>query len=230
MWRMKILALETATHACSVALRIDGVTQQRHAIAPREHAQRVLPDVHDLLTEAGITLNQLDAIAVGRGPGSFTGVRIAIGIAQGLAFGAELPLVPVSSLAALAQTAADECAAEHVIAAFDARMQELYCACYVRQSHGLVELMGEEQVAAAADVPLPSQGQWLAAGDGWENYDDILQARCSATLTAIHPNTMPQAQAVTKLAEAALHNGGGLPPAQVLPVYLRNNVATPKIV
>ena len=139
---MKILALDTSTEACSAALLIDSQISQRYEVAPREHGALILPMIERLLVDAGVVLSQLDALAFGRGPGAFVGVRIATGVAQGIAFAADLPVVPVSSLAALAQSV------EHanVYSAIDARMDEVYWAAYRKNNEGVVELLGEETV------------------------------------------------------------------------------------
>ncbi len=146
---MKLLALETATEACSAAVWVDGAVLERYEIAPRRHAVLILPMVEAVLAEAGLTMNQLDAIAVGRGPGAFTGVRIAIGIAQGLAFAGDLPVVPVSTLAALALGAAREMGQTRIATALDARMGEIYWGTWAVSDDG-VALLGEERVCAPA--------------------------------------------------------------------------------
>ncbi len=134
---MRILAIDTATEACSAALWNDGTLSAHFEICPREHTQRILPLVQEVLTESGTTLSELDALAFGRGPGSFTGVRIGIGIAQGLALGAELPMIGVSTLATMAQGAWRKTGATRVLAAIDARMGEVYWAEYQRDEQGV---------------------------------------------------------------------------------------------
>ena len=171
---MKILALDTATEACSAALLSgDGSVYERHDIAPRRHAELILPMVDGILTEAGLGLNDLDAIAFGRGPGAFTGVRIAAGVTQGLALGAGLPVIPVSSLAALAQPALGKAAI--VLPAIDARMGEVYWAAYESDQDGLVTALAGEQVALArcgTGFPQPGKSSASAAagaptGSAW---------------------------------------------------------------
>ncbi len=144
----KILAVDTATENCSVALKVGNEIIARCEMAPREHTTKILPMVDSVLAEAGLTLNQLDALAFGRGPGSFTGVRIGIGIAQGLAFGAELPMIGVSTLAAMAQQAFRKQQATHVLAAIDARMNEIYVGGYKRLDNGDWETVVAEAVTA----------------------------------------------------------------------------------
>jgi tRNA threonylcarbamoyladenosine biosynthesis protein TsaB len=221
----RILAIETATEACSAALRVDSETIQRFEIAPRRHAALLLPFVESLLAEAGIDLNQVDAVAFGRGPGSFTGLRIAAGMAQGVAFGADLPVVPVSTLAALAQGTVREQGAKAVLAALDARMKEVYWGAFTCQREGLVKLIGEERVCAPEDVSLPPPGDWCGAGSGWETYADLLVSRCSIAADAVFAKQKPQAYDVAHLAAAIFERGGALPPEQAVPVYLRDKVA-----
>jgi tRNA threonylcarbamoyladenosine biosynthesis protein TsaB len=146
---MNILAIDTATEACSVALLHAGELFERHEVAPRRHAELVLPFVDAVLAEAGIGKRQLTAIAVGRGPGGFTGVRLAISLAQGLALGLDVPVLPISSLAALALDVAPSAPDAMLLACIDARMGEVYAATYRRSTDGLVQLLGDECVGPA---------------------------------------------------------------------------------
>lgn len=218
---MKLLAFDTATEMCSVAAWIDGAVYERVELG-RHHAERLLVLIDRALAEAGAALNQLDAIAFGRGPGSFTGLRISAGVAQGLAFGADLPVVPVSSLAALAQ-AVD---ASNVLAAFDARMQQVYWAQYQRGADGLVELRSAEVVAAPAEVPLPPGGEWIGAGSGWDQYGPALRARLGSRVLQWRAGCHPRARDVAALGAAAFTAGRAVPPEQALPSYIRDDVAT----
>lgn len=217
---MRLLAFDTATPACSVAVWIDGAVHERAAFGPH-HAERILLLVDETLTEADVTLNQLDAIAFGRGPGSFTGLRISAGVAQGLAFGADLPVVPVSSLAALAQGAD----APKVLTAFDARMQQVYWGAYVRGAAQIVELVGAEAVIAPSQAPLPEGDGWIGVGSGWDQYARLLQARVGDRLARWHPERHPQARYIAELGAAGLRAGAGVAPEQALPVYIRDEVA-----
>ncbi len=221
---MKLLAIDTATEACSVALLLDGAVHERYRLAPREHAALVLPMVEELLGEAGISLRQLDALAVGRGPGSFTGVRIAVSVAQGLAFAAERPLVPVSTLAALAQGAWREFGWTQVAAAIDARMEEVYWGSY-RLRDGVMVADAEEGVYAPAATPLLPQAGYCGVGSGWDSYGEPLRQRHAATIERWQGERFPRAGDVAVLGAAAFAAGAALPPAQVLPVYLRDQVA-----
>ncbi|MBO3274796.1 tRNA (adenosine(37)-N6)-threonylcarbamoyltransferase complex dimerization subunit type 1 TsaB [Pseudomonas schmalbachii] len=220
-----LLALDTSTEACSVALLHDGRRFSRHEVIPRLHAQRLLPMVQDLLAEAGIALSAVDAIAFGRGPGAFTGVRIAIGVVQGLAFALERPVLPISDLAILAQRAHREHGAVQVAAAIDARMDEVYWGCY-RLEGGEMRLAGGEAVLPPEKAALPrdAQGEWFGAGTGWGTYG----ARMAVQVTAQDASLLPHAEDLLDLAVFAWERGETVPAEQAQPVYLRDNVATPK--
>ncbi len=222
---MKLLAIDTATEACSAALWIDNEVAERFEIAPRQHAALILPMAEQLLAEAGLTVPQLDLLAFGRGPGSFTGVRIAAGVIQGIAFAADLPVLPVSTLTALAQGVGREAGASQVLAAIDARMGELYWSSCVAGSGGIMQPTGEEQLAAAAAVALPAEGSWHGAGSGWLGYGEILRKRLGARLDSCCPESHPHALDIAVLAAHDLSAGvEPLPPYQALPIYLRNDV------
>ncbi|MBS0569940.1 MAG: tRNA (adenosine(37)-N6)-threonylcarbamoyltransferase complex dimerization subunit type 1 TsaB [Proteobacteria bacterium] len=220
---MKLLAIETATEACSAALSIDGRIIERSEIAPRRHAELILPMIESLLAEAGISRVQLDGVAVGRGPGAFTGVRLAIAVAQGLALALDIPVVPVSSLAALAQDAPD--AGASILAVIDARMGEVYAGAFRRISDGLVEAIGEESVGQTNSLTLPQDPRWCVVGTGWDAYRDALAARLPAPPAFADSARYPQASAVARLALRQFAAGLGVPPEQALPVYLRDKVA-----
>lgn len=226
---MKLLAIETATEACSAALSIDGEIRERFEIAPRGHTELILPMIDELMAEAGISISQVDAMAFGRGPGAFTGVRIAVGVTQGIAFGADLPVVPVSTLAALAQGAA----ADQVLVALDARMDEVYWGAYQRNTEGRMELVGEECVSSPAEVPLPASEGWRGAGAGWAAYESVLSARCTNQLVpapeAWDASALPHARDVAELGLAGFDAGQAVSAEQALPVYLRDKVTWKKI-
>jgi tRNA threonylcarbamoyladenosine biosynthesis protein TsaB len=193
---VKILAIDTATENCSAALLIDGNVRSREIEMERGHAERILPMVDDLLSEAGITLQDLDAIAFGRGPGSFTGVRLAVTVTQGLAFGADLGVVPVSDLRAVAQRAFDSDATlTRALVCNDARMSEVYWACYERGGDGLARLEGEERVSKPGEVKLPAEWSTATAvGRGFIAYADALSAAVP-NMIATHPRIVPAASA-----------------------------------
>ncbi|VAX07008.1 tRNA threonylcarbamoyladenosine biosynthesis protein TsaB [hydrothermal vent metagenome] len=222
---MKLLAIETATEACSAALYIDGEVNELCQVAPRRHAELILPMMDKLLAGAELKLSQLDALAFGRGPGSFTGVRIATGVIQGAAFGAELPVVPVSTLAALAQRYFREHDASRILPAFDARMKEVYWAAYKAGANGLVEIAGHEQVATPDQVELPEGGDWHGVGTGWATYGDLLAQRLGGRLTMVKADLLCSAYDVALLGVDGFQTGDAVAPEHALPVYLRDKVA-----
>jgi tRNA threonylcarbamoyladenosine biosynthesis protein TsaB len=218
----------------------NGLALQRFSDAPRVHTQLLLAMVDELLHEATMTLANVDAIAFGRGPGSFTGIRIAASMAQGLAFAAEKLVLPISTLAALAQTAlenhSDQCQPDYIISAIDARMNELYWACYRRDRDGLVSLYGDEHLSAAAalvlDPTICSADNTAAqnvviwgAGTGWQYVQDIPSADCVITQ---YPNLLPNSLQIARLARRDFLLGLAVKPEDALPVYLRDNVAWAK--
>lgn len=219
-----LLALDTATEACSVALLHDGKVLSHYEVIPRLHAQRLLPMIKAIMAEAGLGMSALDAIAFGRGPGAFTGVRIAIGVVQGLAFGLERPVLPVSNLAGLAQRALREHDAHQVAAAIDARMDEVYWGCY-REVAGEMRLFGAEAVLPPEQVALPSDasGNWFGAGTGW-GYAERLPVK----VVAHDASMLPHAQDLLSLATFAWQRGEAIIADDAQPVYLRDKVATPK--
>lgn len=240
---MKLLAFELATEACSVALWIDGDLRERFEVAPRLHADLALPWADQLLAEAGIAKSQLDAIAVGRGPGAFTGVRLAIAIAQGVALALDKPVVPVSTLAALAVAASHPLAhpgdllrsagegrgeglpSRRVLAAIDARMGEVYTGAYELRNGVPVEL-GDEAIHAPAEVTLPGCGDgWYGVGTGFAAADGCLKRRWPERFVSIDPAALPHAVEVARLGVAAFARGEGVAADAVEPAYLRNKVA-----
>ncbi len=224
---MKILAIETATEACSAALLIDDEVVEQYQLAPRQHTKLILPMMDDLLNQAGIQLNQLDALAFGRGPGAFTGVRIAAGVIQGAAFGADLPVVPVSTLAALAQQGLDCCEDRLAFAALDARMAEVYWGVYQRGADGLAKLVGSEAVVIADNVEIPGHdvGTGIGIGMGWDTYREDLSLRLGARIIQIQAQRYPKAAEIARLSVPAFEQGEAVPAEKALPVYLRDKVA-----
>lgn len=220
---MNVLAFETSTEACSVALHVDGRVIERFELAPRRHAELALPWADALLADAGITRRQLDAIAVGRGPGAFTGVRLAIGIAQGIALALDLPVLAVSTLQVLALRAPAE--ARHVLACIDTRMGEVYAGVFARNEDGLLEL-APERVCTPDAVVMPETAQRVAGvGTGFAAADGLLQQRLAAQLSSVDASALPHAADLLTLAVPALQRGEGLAPERVEPAYLRDNVA-----
>lgn len=219
-----LLALDTATEACSVALLHDGNVLSHYEVIPRLHAQRLLPMIKDILAQAGIGMSALDAIAFGRGPGAFTGVRIAIGVVQGLAFALDRPVLPVSNLAVLAQRAWREQGARQVASAIDARMDEVYWGCY-RETAGEMRLVGSEAVMPPeqASLPVDADGDWFGSGTGW-GYAERIPVKVSGQDASL----LPHAQDLLALASFAWARGEAVSADEAQPVYLRDKVATPK--
>lgn len=227
---MRILAIDTATEACSVALWNDGTTFAHFELCPREHTQRILPLVRAALADAEVKLTDLDALAFGRGPGSFTGVRIGIGIAQGLALGAELPMIGVSTLATMAQGAWRKTGATRVLAAIDARMGEVYWAEYQRDADGVWH--GEETEAvlkpdAVSDRLQQLDGNWAMVGTGWGAWPE-LAANSPVTLTD-GEMLLPTAEDMLPIARQLFAAQKWVAVEQAEPVYLRNEVAWKKL-
>lgn len=222
---MKLLALDTATDACGVALWIDGRAIAREAVVARGHAERLLPMVESVLAEGGLVLGDLEGIACGRGPGSFTGLRIAVSAAQGLAHGAGLPVVGISDLAALARGAWRAHGWTRVIAALDARMGEIYAGAFEIGADGAPRGVGEECVASAATLPIPHGSSWRVAGPAWAVHGDALRAKGGSLLDGGDGALLPSAIDVAALGAAALAAGQGVPPRALQPVYLRDKVA-----
>lgn len=231
----RLLAIETSSEACSVAVLMDGEILERFEHAPMKHAERLLPAVRALLAEGQVGLGDLDAIAFGRGPGSFTSLRIGIGVVQGLAWGAGLPVVPVSSLAAVAQEAAGRLAeaaaggsgesgppAARIHVAVDARMGEVFTGDFSVAADGLVRALGEERVCAPGELGSAS-GPFVAAGNGFERFEELQAA--GALALACYPDIWPRAAMIARLAEGWLRESDPLPAAQAQPVYIRNQVA-----
>jgi tRNA threonylcarbamoyladenosine biosynthesis protein TsaB len=220
---MNLLAIETATESCSAALLVGERLLERSELAPRRHAELLLPMCEALLAEAGLRRADLDALAVGCGPGAFTGVRLAVSAAQGIALALGLPVVPVSSLAALAMQAPRNGA--EVLAVIDARMGEVYAGAFRCGGDGLVTALGGESVGAAEALVLPSAPAWNVIGSGWASYAPALAARLPAAPAWADGARYPQAADVARLAVPAARAGRGVPAEQALPVYLRDKVA-----
>lgn len=213
-----LLAIDTSTAACSVALQYKGEMIARHEIVSRQHAKFVLPWVEHLLSEAGVVLQQLDAIAVGRGPGGFTGIRIGIGIVQGLAFGADIPVIPVSSLQVLAQTVS----ANHVLIAQDAKMQEIYWAAYEMGENNLMRAVINDLICAPKNIVKPSQqNTWTPVGDAWHVYQSILADHTQELTLAPLAEEFPHAKALLTIAADYYQRGEMVAAENALPTYLR---------
>ncbi|MBZ2167325.1 tRNA (adenosine(37)-N6)-threonylcarbamoyltransferase complex dimerization subunit type 1 TsaB [Marinobacter sp. F4216] len=228
---MKLLALDTSSEGCSAALLVNGALSERFEIAPRGHTRLLMPMVRELLSEAELAPSDLDALAFARGPGSFTGVRIATGVIQGLAWGLEVPVVPVSSLQAVALGAIDANRLDDgdaVAVAFDARMSEVYWGCFACQDN-LPILQGEERVCPPSLVTLEgAPKRWIGAGMGWAFRDQMPESVVSE-VDSVDKSLVPRAAWVARLAEQEVRHGRSVPAEQAQPVYIRDEVAWKKL-
>ncbi len=220
-----VLALDTATEALSVALQCGDRRFTHFEVAPRLHAQKILPLIDTVLTQAGITLAEVDAFVFGRGPGAFTGVRTAVAVVQGLAFSHRKPVYGVSTLMALAEGARRQHGVTDVLPAIDARMGEVYAAAYSYQA-GVWQLRSPEAVLQPGHFHFGEAGNWFGCGTGWQVHGEAMRAGVSAALTIEGGDgRLPDAQDMLSIALPALLRGEGLPAEQALPVYLRDQVA-----
>ncbi len=223
-----ILAIDTATEQCSVAILTPVRNYERIVSTARGHAELILPLIAELLDESKLALSQLHGLAFGRGPGSFTGVRIAVGVIQGLAMATKLPVVGISNLAAVAQRVAQERSlerGERVLVCMDARMKEVYWGEYEVLATGLVELIGEEQVAAPESVKINPTAIRVVAGTALRAYP---QLRIRYENLPCDDAALPRATEIAQLALRELQAGRGVDAAHAQPVYLRDQVAWPK--
>jgi tRNA threonylcarbamoyladenosine biosynthesis protein TsaB len=226
---MRILALDTATQACSAALLTEDTALTRELLTERGHAEHILSMIDAVIAEAAIGLAAVDALAFGRGPGSFTGVRLAASVAQGLAFAARLPVVPVSDLSAVAQRAFDsESKLDHVLVCLDARMREVYWACFDRGIDGLATRVGAEHVSGAGALELPQawRGCIGGAGQGFRAYPD-LRTSLKCNFASIQEELLPRALEIARLAWPTVLAGRTLSAEEALPVYVRDDVTHP---
>ncbi len=217
---VKLLAFEASTRRLSVALWCDGALTEKSADVPNGGSERLLPWAGELLAGAGLSLQQLDGIAFGAGPGGFTGLRLACGVAQGLAFGLDVPVVPVGSLAALALANGDG----KVLACLDARMNEVYVAAYVVAGESVEEIMAPK-VGAGGTAPFPDGAGWRGVGDGFGVWGEILLQRLGDRLSGVDAALYPTAAAVARLAAPLLARGAGVAAAAAVPLYIRDKVA-----
>jgi tRNA threonylcarbamoyladenosine biosynthesis protein TsaB len=220
---VKLLGIETSSGTGSVALGIGADVHERAIATPREQTELLLRLVDETLAAAGVELGALDGIAFGRGPGSFTGLRIAAAIAQGLALASGVPLLPVSSLQCLAQTAWRTERARRSLVCVDARMGEVYWAEFACED-GIVRAAGDERLGSPADVVAPAQRPWTAVGDGFASYRSALADRVAGADRAL-PDLRPAAQDLFAQAAADLAAGRSVTPDAALPVYLREHTA-----
>ena len=216
---MKLLAIDTSGEACSVALLLDEQISSRHVLAPMQQAKSILPMVQELLNSKNCKVDQLDAIAFGCGPGSFTGVRIGVSVAQGLAFAAQLPMISISSLAANAQGAYEELGWKNILVAIDARMKEVYWAAYQVLDDGLVHLVGKESVSPPEE--LTQEGNWYGIGNAWSEYPNLIPFKP----VDLDTKRLPLATAILSLAKPKYQNQEWVRASEAIPVYLRDHVA-----
>lgn len=225
---MTILALDTCTEMCSVAVLNNDSLHEQSRLTQRGHSDLILGMLDAVLSDAGITLSDVDYLAFGRGPGSFTGVRVGVGVAQGVAFARQIPVIPVSTLSAVAQRAIDEHGASHIAVALDARMGEVYAA-HFREEQGLAVLCDNEQVCAPElFMPRNESSEWFAAGTGWKEHKTTLEMNFAGKLAGGNDSLLPTAAAMVKLAAHEQAQGHSIPAEQAVPVYLRDNVAKKK--
>lgn len=218
----KILALDTATEACSAALLLDDDLLERYQVAPREHTGLLMPMVDSLLAEAGLEVHELDAIAFGRGPGSFTGLRIATGVTQGLALGADLPVLPVSDLAAVALQAHRELGWDEMLVCQDARLEEFFVGGFHVDASGPREILAEALVDASQLATI-ARDFGFAVGSGWSTPGGQQATPPGLVIeSAVH---LPRAADIARLGKLALERGEAVPVERALPVYLRDQVA-----
>lgn len=221
---MKLLAIDTATEACSAALWLDGEIIEKYCISGNEHSRLIMPMIDNLLAEAGLGPATLDVIAFGRGPGSFTGVRIAAGVTQGIAFGLDKPVVPVSNLASVAQDFFDSSAEDSALVAMDARMREVYWGVFIRNDQGMAVPLTEEKVAPPSAVEFSGE-QVVGVGTGWDAYAEELSVQLGNRLLRYEKGRLPRASAIARLGAFGFSSGNWVTAENALPTYLRDNVA-----
>ncbi|WP_152659007.1 tRNA (adenosine(37)-N6)-threonylcarbamoyltransferase complex dimerization subunit type 1 TsaB [Arsukibacterium sp. MJ3] len=225
---MNLLALDTSTEACSVALLYQGNIMALDEVCPQQHSKRVLPMIDRLLAESGLSLHALDGIVFGRGPGSFTGVRIGVSVTQGLAFGADLPVFGISTLAAMAQAAVRLYQASQIVAAIDARMAEVYLASYRCGTTGILQPLSSEQAIKPPQLaPIGLTGKVIAVGTGWQTYASELQRAQPAQIA--NDILYPSAQDMLSLALPAFTQGLFVAAEHAQPVYVRDDVSWKKL-
>lgn len=225
---MKLLAIDTATEACSAALAINGEIRELYEVATNQHSKLILPMVDRLMAEAGLKQNDLDALAFGRGPGSFTGIRIATGVIQGFAFALDLPVVPISNLAAVAQEFFDNNPENIAFVAADARMDEIYWAVYQRNGNGFAELIGQEAVIPPEQIEFPDLSG-VGIGTGWLKHSEVLLMCLAHRINRYESHNLPRASAIAKLGLEGYRQGHAVPAEHALPVYLRDKVAKKEV-
>ena len=222
---MKILAIDTSSDACSAALCIDGETEVQFKIAPQQHSRLILRQCDKLFADANILPQQLDAVAFARGPGSFTGLRIAAGVTQGIAFAHDIPVIAISTLAAQAQKISTEHPAHHYFSCIDARMNEIYWGVYALSDKHVVEPLSEESVSLSNEISWPDSQQLIGVGSGWKTHQTDLESALGNAAQKKYPDILPSAQDVATLAVSKFKERNISSAEHAVPVYLRNNIA-----
>ena len=217
---LKILAFDTSSNYCSAALLVDGEILSQSILAEQRHSELLLPILQELLAKNGLALVQLDGIAFGAGPGSFTGLRIACGVAQGLAFGSNLPVIGISTLEALAQ----QTGGNSVITAIDAHLGEIYHAAYTKSSDSW-ESASTPTLCLPRYAPLILGNDWVGCGSAFNKYYDVLKNRYENVISRFEGSFVPQAREIAQLAELGFKKGLGVDPANIAPIYIRNKIA-----
>lgn len=218
--QMNLLAFDTSTEYLSLALMLEDKVSTFDVLAGQSHSQLILPQIQALLNDAGVQLKHLQGIAFGAGPGSFTGVRIAAGVAQGLGFGANLPVAGICTLQVLAEASG----ADKVVACLDARMGEVYHAAYVRDG-GVWQTVSEPGLYKPEAVPQLEGSGWAGAGSGWQAYGEQLGQAYQGQLQQVLPELLPVASALLRLAQPVFASGKPMHAAAAMPIYIRNRVA-----
>lgn len=217
---MKILALETSTDLCSVALWLDGEIDARDIVAGQRNSELLLPLIDALLDAHALKAADLDGVAFGAGPGSFTGLRIACGVAQGIAFGANVPVVGIGTLLALAESSR----AERVVCCLDARISEIYHAAYEKRA-GTWHAVHEPSLCKPDAAPGLPAGEWTGCGSGFAAYGAVLKSRYDGRLALVIPDLAPHAREIAALAAGEFRSGRAVAAEQAAPLYVRNKVA-----
>ena len=223
---MKLLAIDTSSDACSVALLDGDDVSEQHRIEPRAHTRILLPMIRELMAAGALKPKDLDAIVLGNGPGSFIGMRISASVAQGICFAADVPLVPVSSLAAVAAEIIEKDQAAKVLVAQDARMDEVYFAAFRRDRRGLPEPQGGEEIIAVSETREWRDSDWVAGGAGWKRYPQ-LAASFGQAIAGFSGITLPSARYLLGMGQRAVLDGLAIDAARLQPAYLRTKVAEP---
>ncbi len=221
---MKILAFDTSTEACVVGVLADGEIIEHFSIPEQKHTKILLPIIEEILQRASVKLTELDAIAFGRGPGAFTGVRLAVSVAQGLGYSLNIPVVSVSSLAVVAQRVFEQYQHNSVLVAIDARMDEVYFGAFRLGSSQLMVPVEDEKVLAIDQVQMPEGDDWIAVGTGWIVYRENVSADLIDNIAGDANDVFPRASSLISLAEGELRSNKGIIAGEAVPVYLRNNV------